>query len=121
MLSTSSAEVKWNPGRGSGRRGGGASGGGGCGCSDVSDFSTRVSSGTHTTTADVSIGYLTADGVTHFASPKNEKKKKLNKRRDTRRQRISRYACVLARSIACVCVRPCRAGAVTNHNNNIII
>lgn len=36
-----------NPGRGSGRRGGGGGGGCGCGCSDVSNFSTRVSSGTH--------------------------------------------------------------------------
>jgi len=38
-----------DPDRGSGRGGDGASGGGGCGrsCGDVSNFSTRVSSGTY--------------------------------------------------------------------------
>jgi len=40
----------------------------------TSRISARASHLAHTTTADVSIGYLMVGGVTHFASPKNEKK-----------------------------------------------
>lgn len=82
-----------NPGRGSGRRGGGVSGGGGCDCSDDSNFSTRVSSGTHDGGGRV---YWIFDGRRRnsLRIAEEREKERLKKRRDTRRQRISRYACV---------------------------
>jgi len=71
-----------DPGRGNGRCGGGGGGGGGeagggCGGGGVSAFSTRVSSGEHTTAVEVSTGcwLVGGGGAGCFAWPKKKKKK----------------------------------------------
>lgn len=107
---------KADPRRGSGRCGGVC----GCGCGGgggVSTFSKRLSSGTREVGGDVYCVYFAGRRCSLLYIAEEEVEERLKKTNKTTTTTTDAGMRVLARTVACVCVRPCEAGAVTNYNN----